>query len=224
MGKGWLAMRIHLSKSRVWSGIVVCAAVLGLTRVGPVHAKENVEICHFQPGKGSWKLLSVGQSAVDAHLRNHDDALPGGTTSQTGTRLNADCVEVTVTCPCDYSQVPMTTEFWPSPSVFYSYERTTGLFAHERCVLGGPPESVLVIDTGPAGEGTWDECGEEGVNCVCAIQGLRATPEFGEVRPVGNLEEALACAAAINAYAMELDNVPGFSLRIPGNAPCRIAP
>jgi hypothetical protein len=93
-------MRIRLSKSRVWSGLVVCAAVLGLTSFGPVHATDKVEICHFQPGQGSWKLLSVGQSAADAHLTNHDDALPGGTTSQTGTRLDATCQPVTARCPC----------------------------------------------------------------------------------------------------------------------------
>jgi hypothetical protein len=64
---------------------------------------EKVDICHFQPENGSWKLLSVGQSSVDAHFKNHDDAIPGGTTSQTGTPLDADCNEVTVVCPCDFS-------------------------------------------------------------------------------------------------------------------------
>jgi hypothetical protein len=39
-------MRIRLSKSRVWSGLVVCAAVLGLTSIGPVHAADKVDICH----------------------------------------------------------------------------------------------------------------------------------------------------------------------------------
>jgi hypothetical protein len=183
-----------------------------------------VDICHFQPGKGTWKLLSVGSPASDAHLQNHDDALPGGATTQTGTVLDADCVEVPVTCPCDYNQVPMTTEFWPSPTVFYSYRRTTGTFAQEGCVLGGPPESILVIETGPPGSGTWDECGEEGSNCVCSIGGARAGPVFGEVQPVGSLQEALACAAAINAYARELAQVAGFSLNIQGDAPCRTAP
>jgi hypothetical protein len=213
-------MRIRLSKSIAWSGVVICAVVLGLASGGAVHATEKVEICHFQRGQGSWKLLSVGQSAVDAHLKNHDDAIPGGTTSQTGTMLDEDCT--VVTCPCDYSQVPMTTEFWPSSSVLYNYQRTTGTFAQEVCVMGGPPESILVIETGPPGSGTWDECGEEGSNCVCSIGGARATPEFGEVQPVGSLQEALACAAAIDAYARELDQVAGFSLR--GSGPCRTAP
>jgi hypothetical protein len=99
-------MRLRMPKSRVWSGLVVCAAVLGLTSFGPVHAADKVDICHFQPEQGSWKLLSVGQPAAEAHLRNHDDALPGGTTSQTGTVLDAECVEVVVTCPCEGLENP----------------------------------------------------------------------------------------------------------------------
>ena len=219
-----MRMRIRLSKSIVWSGIVVCAVMLVSTSGGAVHATEKGEICHFQPGQGSWKLLSVGQSAVNAHLKNHDDAIPGGTTSQTGTMLDADCVEVTVTCPCDYSQVPMTTEFWPSPTVFYEYERITGTLAGEVCTLGAPPQSILSMEKASGGPATWDECGEEGVNCQCSIGGARATPVFGEVQPVGTLQEALACAAAINTYARELDQVAGFSLIIFGDPPCRTAP
>jgi hypothetical protein len=65
-----------------------------------VPAAEKVDICHFQPGQGSWKLLSVGQPAADAHFKNHDDAIPGGTTSQTGTLLDANCQPVTARCPC----------------------------------------------------------------------------------------------------------------------------
>jgi hypothetical protein len=96
-------MRIRLSKSRVWSGIFVCGAVLGVTSLGIVHATDKVDICHFQPGQGSWNLLSVDQSAADAHLKNHDDALPGGTTSQTGTLLDADCQPyLRETLPGDY--------------------------------------------------------------------------------------------------------------------------
>jgi hypothetical protein len=98
-------MHIRLSKFRVWSGIVVCAAVLGVTSLETVHATEKVDICHFQPGTGSWKLISVGQLAAGAHLEHHDDALPGETTSQTGTVLDTNCQEVTVVCPCGDAQM-----------------------------------------------------------------------------------------------------------------------
>lgn len=53
--------------------------------------RDSTEICHFQPDQGRWKRLSVGTAAGAAHLGNHDDAVPGGTTSQTGTALDDRC-------------------------------------------------------------------------------------------------------------------------------------
>jgi hypothetical protein len=61
---------------------------------------NTVDICHFQEETDSWKLLSLPQPVVAAHLENHDDALPGGTTSQTGTLLDANCQPMTAMCPC----------------------------------------------------------------------------------------------------------------------------
>jgi hypothetical protein len=79
--------------------MVACALVLGFASLGSVSAgNDKVDICHYEENKG-WKLLSVGQPAAGAHLEQHDDALPGGTTSQTGTVLDKECVEIT--CPCE---------------------------------------------------------------------------------------------------------------------------
>lgn len=94
-------MCIRMSKTILLPGVFVCAVVLGLVSLDSVSARNNkVNICHYQEGNDSWKLISVGQPAAGAHLQNHDDALPGGTTSKTGTMLDADCEEVTVICPC----------------------------------------------------------------------------------------------------------------------------
>jgi hypothetical protein len=40
-------MRIRMPKSRVWSGIVVCAAVLGFMSLGIVPATEKVTFHRF---------------------------------------------------------------------------------------------------------------------------------------------------------------------------------
>lgn len=81
--------------------MIACAIVLGVVSLGSVSAgNDKLDICHFQEENDSWKLLSLPQLAAAAHLEHHDDALPGGTTPQTGTVLDADCEEVEITCPC----------------------------------------------------------------------------------------------------------------------------
>jgi hypothetical protein len=90
-----------MSKPYIWTVGVVCAVVFGLTSAGGSMPKDKVDICHFAEETGTWKLISVGAPATRAHLENHNDAIPGGTTSKTGTALDAECKEVT--CPCDYS-------------------------------------------------------------------------------------------------------------------------
>src|SRR5918997_1400204 len=96
-------MRSLSTKILTWSTVNVSMLALGLTSLGTVSAKNNkVDICHYQEETDSWKLISVGQSAASAHLEHHNDAILGGTTSQTGTVLDADCVEEAVTCPCDF--------------------------------------------------------------------------------------------------------------------------
>ena len=61
-------------------------------------AADKVAVCHYQPDNAAWKLISVGGTASDAHLQNHDDALPGGVTGITGTALDANCEPVLASC------------------------------------------------------------------------------------------------------------------------------
>ena len=92
-----------MSLERRWRPALVLAAltlILTASTTGAALAgggKTNV--CHFQELEGDWKLISIGNPAVAAHLKNHDDALPGGVTSQTLTQLSDQCVPVvTVSC------------------------------------------------------------------------------------------------------------------------------
>ena len=68
--------------------------------VDPATAGSHLSICHYQPDNNGWKQLTIGSPAVAKHLTNHDDALPGGTTTQSGLQLDADCAPVFTSCPC----------------------------------------------------------------------------------------------------------------------------
>ena len=56
--------------------------------------QTKVSICHFSEDDNTWHLISIAEPAVDAHLRNHNDALVGGITSKTATQLDANCQPV----------------------------------------------------------------------------------------------------------------------------------
>lgn len=53
-----------------------------------------VDICHELEPAGEWKRMTIAEPAVATHLRAHDDALTGGTTSKSGTQLDHDCLVV----------------------------------------------------------------------------------------------------------------------------------
>lgn len=87
---------LALGLSAVVLTVVVTAAA------PPPQKAEKVNVCHWSEDEGSWNKLSIGAPALAAHLRNHDDAVPGGTTSQTSTQLDDDCqaAAALLTCPC----------------------------------------------------------------------------------------------------------------------------
>lgn len=63
-------------------------------------APERVTICHFDEETATWTPITIAETALEAHLATHDDALlaagVGGTTSLTATALDANCVPVAV--------------------------------------------------------------------------------------------------------------------------------
>ncbi len=78
------------------------AVVFTFASVSGVEATDHItDFCHFH--NNGWNLVSLPEPAIERHLENHDDSFPGGQTSQSGTRLDEECVEVVVVCPCDFS-------------------------------------------------------------------------------------------------------------------------
>jgi hypothetical protein len=59
---------------------------------------EKVDICHYDAEYDYWKLINVSGNAVPSHYANHDDGLPGGSTSQTGTLLDENCEPAVTAC------------------------------------------------------------------------------------------------------------------------------
>lgn len=51
----------------------------------------KVDICHFDEEEGAWVAISISENGAAAHMRNHDDAAPGGATVVSGTQLDAAC-------------------------------------------------------------------------------------------------------------------------------------
>lgn len=58
----------------------------------------KIDICHYDEDYGYWVLINVNANSAPAHYENHDDGLPGGATSQTGTELDEDCEPVLPLC------------------------------------------------------------------------------------------------------------------------------
>lgn len=87
---------------RTLSTMVIGLALLlvGVSQSTATPPPPKDTICHFEEEEGTWKQISVGGNASEAHIANHDDALPGGMTTQTGTQLDADCKRVMAVEAC----------------------------------------------------------------------------------------------------------------------------
>jgi hypothetical protein len=79
--------------------ILLAALLLPLMGASPAMAgPSKTLICHWQPDNDAWKLIDVGTNSVAGHFANHDDALPGGTASQSGTELDENCAPTLPPC------------------------------------------------------------------------------------------------------------------------------
>ncbi len=54
--------------------------------------KARINICHFDDESDTWIEFSLPQAAARSHLAKHDDAVVGGSTTQSGTQLDEYCV------------------------------------------------------------------------------------------------------------------------------------
>jgi hypothetical protein len=57
------------------------------------YAEAQVDLCHYSEEEAIWVLITISENAVPAHLRNHDDAYPGGVTPS-GVTLDENCAPV----------------------------------------------------------------------------------------------------------------------------------
>ena len=87
-------MRSHQWNTLGLTVAIACVLSCGVVEPGTVVAGNNkVTICHFQPGVDDWVLLTVERTSAPAHMEWHDDAHPGGRTTQTGTVMGMECEE-----------------------------------------------------------------------------------------------------------------------------------
>jgi hypothetical protein len=143
--------------------------------------------------------------------------------------VQAQSEEVEASCPCDFSQVPMTIERWSSTVVWRSFPGTVGA-SGERCQLFSPltqvPFTIISVDVGLGPDflvgaiPNFEAC-DAGVGVVCTCGVFSA--DVGFTPPV-TTREAFACAATINNYANMLDNVAGIVVMEGEGVPCRTAP
>jgi hypothetical protein len=140
--------------------MIACAFMFGFVSLGSVSAGDNkVDICHFQEESNSWKLISVSQIAAAKLLENHDDAIPGGTTAQTGTVLDAGCEVIEITCPCEGKELlgeVWDTEHWDTFTSAFGTEFFVGIFApcseeSVQLLEGDCTEAALIAEDTPEG-------------------------------------------------------------------------
>jgi hypothetical protein len=142
----------------------------------------KVEVCHFQEETGTWKRLSIGAPALRAHLRNHDDALPGGVTVQSDTPLDADCAVVPAPCPCEGLTNP--------PAVW------SAAFPAGSCVSDPVTEVLTVRTAGPDSAGILELLREDGICAVSLGVGLPRVEETGL-----SIAESAGCELSLRQIA-----------------------
>lgn len=82
--------------------LAVLVAVFSLSMFAASSAmaekREKILICHYDEEYDYWKLIDINGNAAPAHFANHDDAIPGGVTSQSGISLDNSCEPVLDSC------------------------------------------------------------------------------------------------------------------------------
>jgi len=163
------------------------ASVLTLLLVGVTNAMAaappKTDICHFQPENGTWKKLSVGGNAPAAHLKNHDDALPGGTTTETGTRLASSCVQGCDNC--------------------FGTGHGTG------CQVNSCEAAVCAVDPFCC-DSDWDGICADEAQTICVAGNLCAAPDCGDCYATGHgpgcqIDSCEAAVCAVDSFCCDTD-------------------
>ncbi len=99
-GRPWVrSVAIAVALSFLGLGVMSCG---GDTQTEPddaggglvIDADGKTPICHYQQDIGTWTLTRLSLEAALEHLAKHDDAVPGGLTAITKTRLDSQCKRV----------------------------------------------------------------------------------------------------------------------------------
>jgi len=108
---------------------------------------KKTSICHLDEASGIWDLISIGTPAVSAHFRNHDDGLPNGTTTRSGTALDGNCDVVptpSFECPAtDVAGFPLEVH---DDTLFCSYPAVPGEDPNDFFCRYDPLTGALVLD------------------------------------------------------------------------------
>lgn len=88
----------HQSSTLNWAVAIAMAMGIGFLNAGIVAAQPKTDVCHFKYDVGEWQKKEVNVQAAERHLDDHDDAYPGGTTTQSGTELDDDCKQTQTAC------------------------------------------------------------------------------------------------------------------------------
>ena len=83
-----------MSRIRPLLTTLALVLVAMLLTAAPLGAKPNkVDVCHLD-GNGTYRLITIAEPAVDSHLSNHGDALPGDDHPDPGYVFGDDCTAV----------------------------------------------------------------------------------------------------------------------------------
>jgi hypothetical protein len=161
----------------------------GAATLGAAGGQAKQGVCHFDPTAGRWTLLSVPGAALQAHLAQHDDAVPGGITPS-GARLDATCGQIA--CPC-FSTDSVVVLFQPGPptrTLTWGFNPVSA-FIHDLDPSYGP-WLVESLENYVNGDYTW--------SCVKTLMAPgNATPPTTITRNEHN-----ACVSAIGAAQVQL--------------------
>lgn len=148
-------------------------------------AGGKTAICHYSEEEGSWKSVSIGDKAAVAHMNNHDDAVPGGYTTMSGTNLDEECA-VKVECPCNFDISTATSENWSDAN----YTTRPGNPSGYGCsAIAVESYAVALVDS---------------QNGYCSLEVEAA--DFRSDSPIdpSDSAEAIQCAADLDVYMAAL--------------------
>lgn len=172
---------------KILSWKVTLSVVIITLWAGSTSADEKTAICHYSEDENVWIHLLVGEKAAIAHLNQHDDAVPGGHTTESGTALDEECA-LAVVCPCNFDVSTATEENWGG-SVYYVTR--PGVPTGYGCLAEWYGDEYAEISVDSQNENCYLEISAAGVSVFNSIEGSASA-------------EAIQCASDLDDYMQAL--------------------